>query len=149
MRIFYLHEVFLAPIDYGRLILKKVGIPNKKEIFGLIILVLVFLTSGCLESNINIPTLIIGRIDSVGSYPYGNLTRTDVGTSPVLTQAIDEVLANSSINQEWFKITQEEWDQIDQLFDTLKLPPLHEGDNSWYISFEGILLEIALVTIVS
>ncbi|MHA2248550.1 MAG: hypothetical protein ACXADY_26630 [Candidatus Hodarchaeales archaeon] len=107
-------------------------------------LVLVFLTSGCLERDGDIPNLWISKNNSENSYPCGNLTRTDVATIPVLMTAIDEVLASSSLDQKRYIITQEEWDQIDQFFDDMNLPPQRDGYNQWYIWFEGTLLLIFL-----
>ena len=121
------------------------GIFVRKGFLLLSALLVVFLTSGCVNSpGTKIPTLLIGKTNSVGSYPVGNLTRADVASIPIFTQAIDEVLASSSMDQKEYYITQDEWDQIAQLFEALALLPQHEGDESWYVSFEGTLLEIYL-----
>lgn len=119
------------------------GILNRKVLFLLSVLILVFLTSGCITRS-EIPSLIIGKKKYRPSYPFGNLTRTDISSIPVLTHAIDEVLASSSMDQKVYEISQEEWDQIAQLFDELNLPPQHEGDTSWYVFFEGTFLAIYL-----
>jgi hypothetical protein len=120
------------------------GIFNRRVFLLLSVLFLVVLLSGCLDTSAKIPSLLIGKTTSAGSYPVGNLTRTDVVSIPILVQAIDEVLASSSMDQKEYYITQDEWDQIAQLFFELVLPPQHEGDESWYVSFEGTLLAIYL-----
>lgn len=132
------HTLFLSRVD---LLLSK---KTKSQASIVLTLVLVFLTSGCLERDEGIPNLLINKNNSVNSYPFGNLTRTDVATIPVLATAIDEVLASSSLDQKSYIITQEEWDQIDQFFDDMNLPPQRDGYNQWYIWFEGTLLLIFL-----
>lgn len=125
-------------------------------IFPLVILILVVVTSGCIGPvRDKIPVLTVGQAYDKGYYtlpstatipvsPIGNLTRADIVDIPILVQAIDEVLASNTTYQWDYEITQQEWNQITHLFAQLDLPPQAEGDTSWYVSFEGNVLEIFL-----
>ena len=107
-----------------------------------ILLILIFLISGCIGTEVSIPQFDVMIEESAHSYPIGNVSRTDISSIPVLVEAIDEVLVKNTSNQITFTITQAEYEQIDQLFDELELPPRKSGFNSWYVYFEETLLNL-------
>ncbi len=89
------------------------------------------------------PELYIVNVDTpVLEIPMGALTQTDIESLPVVQEALNHVISNIENTQVfYFKITQGDYDQILEEFNNLIGP---SATKSWYISFEGKLLEISL-----
>ncbi|MFX0207907.1 MAG: hypothetical protein ACFFDT_18100 [Candidatus Hodarchaeota archaeon] len=120
----------------------------QRQLFLLWSLILVFFTSGCIfpswEETEHV--LVITKVDSSYSSPIGNLTRGDASTIPVLLSALDESATFAVNESKEFELTEDEMDQISQLFSLLELPLKEEHGYPWYISFEASLFEISLLT---
>ncbi len=96
--------------------------------------------------NLNLspePELYVVNTDTaIMEIPMGNLTQTDIESLPVVQEAISQVISNiENKGQFHFDITQGEYDQILEEFNYLIGP---SATKSWYIIFEGKLLEISL-----
>ena len=91
------------------------------------------------------PQLYIVNVDTpLLEIPTGNLTQTDVDSLLVVQEALNQVILNLNDQNPktfYFDITQDEFDQILDEFDDLIGP---SPTKSWYIFFEGNLLELSL-----
>ena len=89
------------------------------------------------------PQLYIANVDTpLLEIPTGSLTQTDIEKLPVAQEALSQVISNiENKGQFHFDITQGDFDQILEEFNNLIGP---SATKSWYIYFEGKLLEFSL-----
>jgi len=124
------------------LVSKKTLIIAFMPVLGISLLSLGMLFGGNLNPSPE-PELYVVNVDTLLlEIPMGNLTQTDVGSLLVVQEALNKVILNLE-NQKLFtfEITQDEYDQILDEFDDLIGP---SPTKSWYIFFEGNLLEVSL-----
>ncbi|MHA2277842.1 MAG: hypothetical protein ACXAC2_18835 [Candidatus Kariarchaeaceae archaeon] len=124
------------------LVSKKTLIIVVMPVLGISLLSLGILFGGNLNPSPE-PELYVVNVDTpLLEIPMGNLTQTEVESLLVVHEALNKVILKLE-NQKYFifKITQDEFDQILDEFDDLIGP---SPTKSWYIFFEGNLLEASL-----
>ncbi len=91
------------------------------------------------------PQLYVVNVDTpLLEIPMGNLSQTDIDSLLVVQEALNQVILNLDAQNPktfYFSITQDEFDLILDEFDDLIGP---SPTKSWYIFFEGNLLELSL-----
>lgn len=93
------------------------------------------------------PCLIVYSVDTpILEIPMGSLSQADIQSSSFLLESFTHVKSNIDTQKAfYFDITKDEYDQIGlTLQNTIGSSPT----NSWYVNYEGILLEVSLGYIV-
>ena len=93
------------------------------------------------------PCLIVYSVDTpILEIPMGSLSQADMESSSILLESLINVKSNIDTQQSfYFELTNDEYDQIGL---TLQEAIGFSPTNSWYVNFEGILLEVSLGYIV-
>lgn len=93
------------------------------------------------------PVLIMIGVDTpILDIPLGSLSQADMKSSNFLLESFTHVKSNIDTQESfYFDLTNDEYDQIGL---TLQEAIGSSSTNSWYVNFEGILLEVSLGYIV-
>ncbi len=125
---------------------KKIVLTSTLAVLGLSLLTIgVFL--GNHQRIPQKPVLIVIGVDTpILEIPMGSLSQADIQSSSLLLESLTNVKSNIDTQKSfYFDITKDEYDQIGL---TLQEAIGSSPTNSWYVNFEGILLEVSLGYIV-